>query len=120
MDIRTVRVNIKALPDWLMRREKLCIAALLGHSGTHRTRVRLRSSFGRALHYTSFDDANEITESSANPSMMLECFRSFLQTNTMFVKTTVRQRFIPARWGLAPDYIFYRLKMILFDVNGSL
>jgi hypothetical protein len=65
-----------------MRREKPCIAALLGHSGTHRTRVRFRSSFGRALHYTAFDDADEYQK--AQP---------------------IRQGFTPARWGFAPDYI---------------
>jgi len=35
--LRNVRAGKKVLPDWLMCREKLRIAALLGHSGTHRT-----------------------------------------------------------------------------------
>ena len=90
-------MNIKALPDWLMRREKLCIAALLGHCGTHRTRVRLRSSFGRALHYPTFDDANEITESSANPA-----------------------RVHPGALGFGTGLHSFRLKMILFIVEGIL
>jgi len=47
------------LPDWMMRREKRRSAALLGPSGTRRTRVRLRSSVGRAWHLTTFDDADE-------------------------------------------------------------
>jgi len=40
-----------------MRREKRRSAALLGHSGPRSTGVRLRSSFGRSLHLTTFDDA---------------------------------------------------------------
>lgn len=41
----------------MRRREKRRSAALLGRSGPQRTGVRLRSSLGRALHLTTFDDA---------------------------------------------------------------
>ena len=55
---KIMKVVLEALPDWLLRREKWRSAALLGHSGPRRTGVRLRSSFGRALHPTPFDDAD--------------------------------------------------------------
>ena len=45
-----------------MRREKRRSAALLGHSGPRSTGVRLRSSFGRAWHLTTFDDADVDSE----------------------------------------------------------
>jgi len=44
----SVKIDLKALPDWMLRCEKWQSASLLGHSGPRRTRVRLRSSFGRA------------------------------------------------------------------------
>jgi len=58
MILKSRKVVVKALPDWLMRREKRQSAALLGRSGTRRTRVQLRSSLGHAWHLTPFDDAD--------------------------------------------------------------
>ena len=81
-------VVLKALPDWMLRREKWRSAALLGHSGPQRTGVRLRSSFGRALHLTPFDDADVDS-------------KKFIQSGKVS----------PARLGGAPDCIVIRLKL---------
>ena len=75
----------EALPDWLMRREKLRIAASLGRSGTHRTSSTAPFLARSFLALLAFDDANE-----------------YLKVQP------IRQCFTPARFcAKAPDGILF-------------
>ncbi len=64
MIIKIANVNLKALPDWMMRREKGQSAALLGRSDTHRTSSTVPFLARSRLEILAFDSASSFEEES--------------------------------------------------------
>ncbi len=93
--------------------------------GVHR--VRLRSSLGRALHLTTFDDANEYSRSSSNPASFTRRNGAWRRTTNSLAKgSTLADYYIlnSNQWNIKDkEYEWYKEKVynpIIEFVLGSL